>query len=86
MNATDYQTLRDAAMERLFELDRRGEPLVGHGVSIVTKKGWVSGLPYLFSTDYSRAFAFADEGSACVFIYEFGDLLDQPRVVERSAE
>ena len=90
MTEVQFRLLRyDAAKQRLVELDALGEELVRTGVSIITNRGWVSGLPglpYLLSTKYSRAFVFADEGSACAFIYEFGDLLDQPRVVERGGD
>jgi hypothetical protein len=74
------------AIARLRELDAAGVRLAA-GVSIICgNRRWISGNPYLYSSNYKRAFAFAGEGSARRFIDDFGDVLDAPRVVERGTE
>jgi hypothetical protein len=75
------------AIACLRELDATGVPLAEAGVSIICgNRHWISGNPYLYSSNYKRAFAFAGEGSARRFIDDFGDVLDAPHVVERGTE
>ena len=75
------------AIACLRELDAAGVSLAGAGVSIICgNRHWISGNPYLYSSNYKRAFAFAGEGSAERFIEDFGDILEMPRIVERSEQ
>jgi hypothetical protein len=48
------------------------------------QRGWISGNPNFFGTDYDRAFAVRDKDSA-LFIGEFTDVLQMPRIVERNS-
>jgi hypothetical protein len=48
----------------------------------VTFQGYISGIPNLFSTDFSAAFIFKNTEQAAAFITEFADELHNPQILD----
>lgn len=85
MTRTNYArlALHDAMKDELRRLDREAKPLDGSGVFIAVRGGYVSGSPYLLTTNYNNAFAFADVQQAQGFIDKFPGALDGPSIHNR---
>jgi hypothetical protein len=79
---TDMKT-RDAMTGELSRIDKRGGLLEGKGAAIALPQGYVSGFPYLLSSDFNRAFAFKNKQQAQRFIDKFKDCLEKPQIIER---
>jgi len=68
-------------MERLRRIHAAGGE-TETGVIIVTFRGYISGIPSLFSADFNTAFIFKNREQAEAFITEFADELDNPQILD----
>lgn len=73
----------DEMMTRLRQINQEGGKLDGDGVAIGVRRGYISGMPYLTSSDFNNAFAFKNTAQAQAFIDAFREELDQPRIIDR---
>lgn len=61
----------DRIKQRLIEITAEGSPHDGTASYIRTKIGYLSGIPYLWSSDVNRAFIFRDRAQAEELIRSF---------------
>jgi hypothetical protein len=74
------EAINQAMLERLRRIDAAGGD-TETGVIIVTYQGYISGIPSLFSTDFTTAFIFKNKEQAEIFIAEFSDELNNPQIL-----
>lgn len=74
------EAINQALMERLRRIDSAGGD-TDEGVIVVTLQGYISGVPTLFSTDFTTAFLFKDSEQAEAFIREFDEELYHPQIL-----
>ncbi len=79
------ESRRQELMERLQQIDSEHKPAREQGVVIAAFHGYLSGNPYLFSSQAQRAFVFINEAQAQAIIQDFGDVLEHPRIVRRNS-
>jgi hypothetical protein len=75
------EAINQAIMERLRRIHAAGGE-TETGVIIVTFRGYLSGIPSLFSTDFNTAFIFKNREQAEAFITEFADELHNPQILD----
>jgi hypothetical protein len=75
------EAINQAMMERLRRIHAAGGE-TETGVIIVTFRGYIAGIPSLFSTDFNTAFIFKNREQAEAFITEFADELDNPQILD----
>ena len=75
------EAINQAMLERLRRIDAAGGE-TETGVIIVTFRGYISGIPTLFSTDFNTAFIFKNTEQAETFITEFADELHNPQILD----
>ena len=73
------EAINQAMMERLRRIHAAGGE-TERGVLIVTFRGYISGVPSLFSTDFNSAFLFKDKEQAETFITS--DELHNPQILD----
>jgi len=74
------EAISQAMLERLRRIDAAGGETEA-GVIVVTFKGYISGIPSLFSPDFNTAFVFKNTEQATAFIAEFSDELNNPQIL-----
>ena len=75
------EAINQAILERLRRIDAAGGD-TETGVIIVTLRGYISGVPNLFSTDFNTAFIFKNKEQAESFIKEFSEELHNPQILD----
>ena len=75
------EAINQAILERLQRIHAAGGE-TETGVIIVTFQGYISGVPSLFSTDFTAAFIFKNTEQAEAFITEFADELHNPQILD----
>ena len=75
------EAINQAILERLRRIDAAGGD-TETGVIIVTLRGYISGVPNLFSTDFNTAFIFKNKEQAESFIKEFAEELHNPQILD----
>ena len=75
------EAINQAILERLRRIDAAGGD-TETGVIIVTLRGYISGVPSLFSTDFNTAFIFKNKEQAESFIKEFEEELHTPQILD----
>jgi hypothetical protein len=75
------EAINQAILERLRRIDAAGGD-TETGVIIVTLRGYISGVPTLFSTDFNTAFIFKNKEQAESFIKEFAEELHTPQILD----
>ena len=75
------EAINQAILERLRRIHAAGGD-TETGVIIVTLRGYISGVPTLFSTDFNTAFVFKDKEQAETFIKEFAEELHTPQILD----
>ena len=75
------EAINQAILERLRRIDAAGGD-TETGVIIVTLRGYISGVPSLFSTDFNTAFIFKNNEQAESFINEFAEELHNPQILD----
>jgi hypothetical protein len=75
------EAINQAMIERLRRIHAAGGE-TETGVIVVTFRGYISGIPSLFSTDFNTAFIFKDTEQAQTFIAEFADELHNPQILD----
>jgi hypothetical protein len=75
------EAINQALIERLRRIHAAGGE-TETAVIIVTFRGYISGSPSLFSTDFNTAFIFKNTDQAQSFIKEFAQELDNPQILD----
>lgn len=75
------EAINQAILERLRRIDAAGGE-TETAVIIVTLRGYISGVPSLFSTDFNTAFIFKNKEQAESFIKEFAEELHNPQILD----
>lgn len=75
------EAINQALIERLRQIHAAGGE-TETGMIIVTFRGYISGSPNLFSTDFNTAFIFKNTDQAESFIKEFAQELDNPQILD----
>lgn len=82
--ARDEELERDLHKE-LVDINTLGGEVVEESI-IVSKYRFLSGIPYLFSSDFGRAFVFRDKAQALDIAKRYADILPDARVVARGGK
>ena len=81
---TSRMTKYEEMMAYLRKLDAEGEKLNGAGVIVTVRSGYVSGLMYLYSSDFNKAFVFRDRKQAQDFIDKFARHMVEPKCIDNT--